>query len=246
MAPTTRRRARDAVAAAGGGPDTVAAAPAGGDPGDAVAARYNLDGAPSSSGSAGMLTLPTILTLLRVAAIPVLFVAYFWPAPWAPAVCGGIFVGASLTDWLDGYLARVLNASSAFGAFLDPVADKLMVAAALILLCTTPPNAAGAQWLLPLATTAIIGREITMSALREWAAAAGGDAHKAVAVNSLGKWKTATQMASITLLLTFRDGGSGIVAQTSLWLGPALLVVASVLALWSLGVYFAAVFRFMR
>ncbi|KAJ7535243.1 hypothetical protein O6H91_12G024400 [Diphasiastrum complanatum] len=168
----------------------------------------------SSSGK--LLTLPTILTLARVVAVPTL-----------------------VADWLDGYLARKMKSSSAFGAFLDPVADKLMVATALVLLCTRPPSMtwfSTVPWLVSLPAIAIIGREITMSAVREWAAAQGGELHKAVAVNSLGKAKTASQMVALTLLLASRDAG----VKTGVWtaiLGIGLLYVSAVLALWSLGVY---------
>jgi CDP-diacylglycerol--glycerol-3-phosphate 3-phosphatidyltransferase len=132
---------------------------------------------------------------------------------WATTAVATIFVLAAITDWLDGYLARKMGSSSEFGAFLDPVADKLMVATTLVLLCTRPPAMAWARvapWLLPLPAIAIIGREITMSAVREWAASQGEEMHKAVAVNKLGKWKTMSQMVALTLLLANRNGGYGI------------------------------------
>nr|PNR45039.1 hypothetical protein PHYPA_014810 [Physcomitrium patens] len=156
------------------------------------------------------LTLPTILTLARVAAVPALLAVFYCEEKWATTAGATIFVVAAVTDWLDGYLARKMGSSSEFGAFLDPVADKLMVATTLVLLCTRPPVAALAKvgpWLLPVPAITIIGREITMSALREWAASQGGDVRQAVAVNSLGKWKTAAQMVALTLLLAGRDGG---------------------------------------
>lgn len=190
-------------------------------------------------------TLPTILTLARVAAIPALIYAWFaqqWLA------CLSLFIAASLTDYLDGYLARKLNASSAFGAFLDPVADKLMVAVVLILMSTAPvPSGtfAGNTWILPLLTCAIIGREITMSALREWAAALGPEAHKAVAVSWLGKWKTATQMISLTLLLSNRANLGEIVDQVAAVAGLPLLGLAALFTVWSLAEYFAGLWKFM-
>eukprot|EP00210_Caulerpa_lentillifera_P001743 g1673.t1 len=150
-----------------------------------------------------LFTLPTILTILRILLVPVLVVLWFNPWKWAPFLGAQVFMFASLTDCLDGFLARKLNLTTAFGAFLDPVADKLMVSAALILLSIDPPQ--------PMSSTAIaipviviIGREITMSALREWAASASAEAHKAVKVNSLGKWKTAFQFLSLAMLLSCR------------------------------------------
>eukprot|EP00241_Pyramimonas_parkeae_P010565 CAMPEP_0114255240 /NCGR_PEP_ID=MMETSP0058-20121206/17442_1 /TAXON_ID=36894 /ORGANISM="Pyramimonas parkeae, CCMP726" /LENGTH=233 /DNA_ID=CAMNT_0001369583 /DNA_START=257 /DNA_END=958 /DNA_ORIENTATION=- len=207
--------------------------------------RYNLQGSTASSG----LTIPTMLTLLRVAAVPVLVGIFFMEAAWVPGVCAGIFLAAAITDWLDGYLARKMNSTSAFGAFLDPVADKLIVTAALILLCARP--AAGITsvypWLLPVASIVIIAREITMSALREWAAAAGGDAHKAVAVSSIGKWKTAAQMSALTLMLWLRDADvvSNPLAAAGANAGAMLLLIATVLTLWSLVIYMSGAMKYM-
>lgn len=189
------------------------------------------------------LTLPTILTLSRVAAVPVLLAAFYSQETWATTATATIFVLAAVTDWLDGYLARKMGSSSEFGAFLDPVADKLMVATTLVLLCTRPPLAALAKfgpWLLPLPAIAIIGREITMSALREWAASQGKDVRKAVAVNGLGKWKTAAQMMALTLLLAGRDGGGGVALGVT---GVSLLYVSAGLALWSLVVYIRSLWK---
>jgi len=197
----------------------------------------------SSAGSGNLLTLPTILTLVRVAAVPALIAVFYTQATWATLAGATIFVLAAITDWLDGYLARRMGTSSEFGAFLDPVADKLMVVTTLVLLCTrSSPTmiARFAPWLLPVPAIAMIGREITMSALREWAASQGGDIHKAVAVNNLGKWKTATQMVALTLLLASRDGGGGAVIEVA---GVSLLYVAAGLALWSLAVYIKAMWK---
>lgn len=202
----------------------------------------------SSAGSDKVLTLPTILTLGRVAAVPAIVLFWFLPAEWAPTACACVFVGASVTDYLDGYLARKLNASSAFGAFLDPVADKLMVCAVLILLSTAPIAAgplAGNAWIIPSATLAIVSREITVSALREWAATQGSQARGAVAVNWVGKWKTALQMAALTLLLILRMDVGGALGSLAAWAGPTLLLAAAVLTAWSLVVYMGAMMKHM-
>ncbi|CAM6016678.1 unnamed protein product [Sphagnum balticum] len=187
-----------------------------------------------------LLTLPTILTLSRVAAIPAMLAVFYSQERWATTAVATIFVIAAMTDWLDGYLARKMGLSSEFGAFLDPVADKLMVATTLVLLCTRPPAMAWARvapWLLPLPAIVIIGREITMSAVREWAASQGGDMHKTVAVNKLGKYKTVLQMVALTLLLANRNGGGGDALGIA---GVSLLYIAAGLALWSLVVYIRA------
>eukprot|EP00240_Pyramimonas_obovata_P015643 CAMPEP_0118932204 /NCGR_PEP_ID=MMETSP1169-20130426/9475_1 /TAXON_ID=36882 /ORGANISM="Pyramimonas obovata, Strain CCMP722" /LENGTH=294 /DNA_ID=CAMNT_0006874827 /DNA_START=162 /DNA_END=1046 /DNA_ORIENTATION=+ len=205
----------------------------------------NSDTSKASSG----LGIPTILTLLRVAVIPVLVVVYFLPGAWVPSACAGMFVAAAITDFLDGYLARKWNETSDFGAFLDPVADKLMVTAALLLLCTKFPTGPAMQYplLLPVAALVIISREITVSAVREWAATAGGDAQKAVKVNSIGKWKTATQMIALTLLLLLRDAqeATGIVVVGQM-AGAGLLFIATVLTIWSLWVYMSGLLKYMK
>lgn len=158
---------------------------------------------------------------------------------WGRTATTSIFIAAAATDWLDGYLARKMRLGSIFGAFLDPVADKLMVATTLILLCTRPLEVAGfghVPWLLAVPSIAIIGREITMSAVREWAASQDTKLLEAVAVNNLGKWKTATQMAALTILLATRDSslaGSGILVPS----GVALLYISAGLSVWSLAVY---------
>ena len=141
------------------------------------------------------------------------------------------------------------NASTPFGAFLDPVADKLVVATVLILMSTLPvPSGplAGNVWALPLLSCVIIGREITMSALREWAAALGPEAHSAVAVSWMGKWKTAAQMASLTLLLAARVPGVGQAgAEAAGAAGMPLLGLAAALTVASLAQYFAGLWKFM-
>ncbi|PIA38772.1 hypothetical protein AQUCO_02700164v1 [Aquilegia coerulea] len=192
-----------------------------------------------------LLTIPTILTLGRVAAIPLLITTFYSNGWWATTATTSIFIAAAITDWLDGYLARKMRLGTAFGAFLDPVADKLMVAATLVLLCTRPLEVGGfgeISWLLPIPSIAIIGREITMSAVREWAASQNGKVLEAVAVNNLGKWKTATQMTALTMLLATRDSsivGSHILLPT----GVALLYISAGLAVWSLAVYMRKIWR---
>lgn len=175
------------------------------------------------------LTLPTQLTLLRVFAIPLLVLVYYLDFRHHTIVAAGIFIAAAITDWLDGYLARKLNATSNFGAFLDPVADKLIVATALVVLLEQDP---GLALMLPVAI--IIGREITISALREWMAELGQRA--SVAVRGIGKLKTGTQMTAISMLLWREPTFSLPVYE----LGYALLLVASVLTLWSMVVYIRA------
>ncbi|CAA2958303.1 CDP-diacylglycerol--glycerol-3-phosphate 3-phosphatidyltransferase 2-like [Olea europaea subsp. europaea] len=155
-----------------------------------------------------LLTLPTILTICRVAAVPLLVSTFYVDSWWGPTVTTAIFVSAAITDWLDGYLARKMKLGTPFGSFLDPVADKLMVAATLVLLCTKPLEAGifgQAPWLLTVPAIAVISREITMSAVREWAASQDKKLLEAVAVNNLGKWKTATQMTALTIILAARD-----------------------------------------
>lgn len=192
-----------------------------------------------------LLTLPTILTLGRVAAVPLLVSTFYVDSWWGTTATTSIFIAAAITDWLDGYLARKLGSGSAFGAFLDPVADKLMVAAILVLLCTRPLEISMFErvpWLISAPAIAIIGREITMSAVREWAASQDSKLLEAVAVNKLGKWKTATQMTALTILLVTRDsslrGAESLVAC-----GVVLLYTSAGLALWSLIVYMKKIWK---
>ena len=173
--------------------------------------------------------IPNILTLLRIALIPVFVVIFYLPWDWAALVCALVFALAGLTDWLDGYLARRLNQVSPMGAFLDPVADKLMVATALILLVQADPNP-----VLAIPSVVIIGREITISALREWMAELGARAK--VAVSVIGKIKTALQMIAIFLLILKMDLW-GLPVYT---IGYVLLYVAAILTLWSMVVYLRA------
>ncbi|KAL6768227.1 PGP1 [Auxenochlorella protothecoides x Auxenochlorella symbiontica] len=196
------------------------------------------------------LNLPNLLTISRVFMVPMFVVTWFWTSTAAPATTAALFTIAALTDWLDGYLARRLQLTSAFGAFLDPVADKIMVSTALILLASDPPPPIS----LPAMVVPVVimtARELTMSALREWAAAWSNEAHKAVKVNSLGKWKTALQMVAMTALLVLRHAdlilGPGYESGLhALVLGAlAVLWLAAFLAVWSLVNYMSCVWKFL-
>jgi len=176
-----------------------------------------------------LLTWPNLLTLARIALIPVIVVVFFLPYSWSPPVTCLIFFLAGVTDWLDGYLARRFNESSAFGRFLDPVADKLMVSTTLLLLLS-----ADSSWWLTVAVIIIIGREITISALREWMAEMG--AAKQVAVSYIGKVKTTVQMVAIGLMLFQYPLGPVDIYE----LGIGMLVVAAGFTLWSMGIYLLA------
>ncbi len=173
--------------------------------------------------------IPNLLTWFRIVLIPV-FIAVFYVSDdtlslhqkhmWSFA----IFWFASITDWLDGYLARVLNQSSAFGAFLDPVADKLMVVAALVILIKLDYVDVAIAFI-------IIGRELTISALREWMAQLGNS--KSVAVSMIGKVKTVFQMLAIQFLL-FHEPLFGLSTR---WIGTLLIYLAAILTLWSMVYY---------
>ena len=176
------------------------------------------------------LNIPILLTWLRVALIPLVVGVFFLPDHWMTLHDRGlsataIFIVAALTDWFDGYLARRWNQTSSFGAFLDPVADKLMVAGALLLLVELGRTTAVIAFI-------IIGREIAISALREWMAQIG--ASKSVAVSSLGKVKTIAQMIAIPMLL-YKVPLFGVI--DTLYLGTILLYIAAVLTLWSMVYY---------
>jgi CDP-diacylglycerol--glycerol-3-phosphate 3-phosphatidyltransferase len=182
------------------------------------------------------LNIPNTLTLLRIVLVPVLVLVFYMDFKGHLLVAAGVFSLAAITDWFDGYLARRLRQTTPFGAFLDPVADKLMVAVALVLLVEHHNDL-----LFTLAACVIIGREIVVSALREWMAELGRRA--SVAVSFLGKVKTAFQMVSIIVLLAVdaeRDG-SEILA-----LGLVLVYLAAGLTLWSMWVYLRAALRIMR
>ena len=174
--------------------------------------------------------IPILLTWLRVALIPLVVGVFYLPPGWIPLedrnlAATLVFIVAAVTDWFDGFLARRWNQTSAFGAFLDPVADKLMVAGALLVLVQLDRCNAILAFI-------IIGREITFSALREWMAQLG--ASKSVAVNSIGKIKTAAQMTAIPALLYY-DVILGAI-DTRYW-GEKLLWLAAVLTVWSMLYY---------
>ena len=175
------------------------------------------------------LNVPNLLTWGRIVLIPLLLVVYYLPERWIPdhgqnVIAAGIFGLAAVTDWLDGYLARSLKQTSAFGAFLDPVADKLMVATALLILVDIDN-------VQSFIAAIIIGREIAISALREWMAKLGES--RSVAVSFVGKLKTTAQMAAILLLL-YNDPIWFI--DTHL-IGTWLIYIAAVLTLWSMAYY---------
>ena len=176
------------------------------------------------------INIPNALTIMRILLIPVLVVVFYLPFKNHLLVAAAIFAFAAVTDWFDGYLARRLGQMTAFGAFLDPVADKLMVAIALVLLVERHDTL-----LFTLAACVIIGREIVISALREWMAELGE--RTSVAVSYIGKVKTAFQMVAITGLLAIDP------ATDESWLLALCYVVlytAAVLTLWSMLIYLKA------
>ena len=176
------------------------------------------------------LNLPTILTLSRIAVIPVFVGFYLVNAPWAYKTCTWLFVAAAITDWLDGFLARKYNQTSRFGAFLDPVADKLMVTVVLVLLVHHNPSRF-ADIFIVFAAIIIIGREITISALREWMAQVGERAK--VKVSIIGKYKTAFQLIALPCMI-YHEKIKGIPVVD---IGFALLYCAVGLTLWSMMIY---------
>lgn len=187
------------------------------------------------------LTLPTLLTLFRIALLPVIVIVFYLPEyyasakSWSNLAAAGIFIAAAITDWLDGWIARRYNMSSAFGAFLDPVADKLMVAVALFLIVQQNPTPA-----MAVASAIIVGREISISALREWMAELGQRAK--VGVAWIGKFKTAMQIIAIVVCLHQRD-----LPELRLYrIGEGLLIVAAVLTIWSGFLYVRVAWPIMR
>jgi CDP-diacylglycerol--glycerol-3-phosphate 3-phosphatidyltransferase len=183
---------------------------------------------------------PNILTFVRIGAIPLLVLFYYLPVPWAHTAAAGIFFLAAVTDWLDGYLARYLKQTTKLGTFLDPVADKLTVSIALVLIVAEPTfreMSFGTLFIsipLPFITipvAIIVARELIVSALREWMAEVGK--RKSIAVSSIGKLKTAVQMLALIVLLYCTKGTDASLVVT----GLILLYVAAVLTIWSMLMY---------
>jgi CDP-diacylglycerol--glycerol-3-phosphate 3-phosphatidyltransferase len=173
--------------------------------------------------------VPNTLTWIRIAAIPLIVLLFLMPYPWAHPASGLLFAAAGVTDSLDGYLARRLGQTSRLGAFLDPVADKLVVAVALVLLVSKDTRA-----LIVLTAIVIIGREIAISALREWMAEIGQ--RRKVAVSQLGKYKTILQIVGLSMMLF----DSPLLGLPIYRLGVILTVVAAVATLISMGAYLRA------
>ena len=180
--------------------------------------------------------IPNVLTIGRILAVPLVVALFYWTSnPWADPLAAFVFIFAAITDWIDGYLARKLQVTTPLGAFLDPVADKLMVATALVLLVSKDQD-----WVIVISAMIIVGREITVSALREWMAHLGARAK--VAVSSLGKWKTIVQMVGLSFMV-YRNDLLGLPIYR---MGVALLVVAAVLTLWSMVSYMRAAWPELR
>jgi CDP-diacylglycerol--glycerol-3-phosphate 3-phosphatidyltransferase len=169
------------------------------------------------------MNIPTTLTLSRIAVIPLLLVCYYLPYPWAHLVAAILFLLTAITDWLDGYLARSLSQSTPLGAFLDPVADKLVVCVVIVMVISQ-------QYAdhLVIPAVVIIGREIAISALREWMSEMGKRA--SVAVTYLGKVKTTIQMVALIVLLLYTKR----LPDWVLYTGEVLLYIAALLTLWSM------------
>jgi CDP-diacylglycerol--glycerol-3-phosphate 3-phosphatidyltransferase len=180
------------------------------------------------------------LTWIRIAAIPMVVIVFMLPWEWAKPTAAVIFTLAGLTDWLDGYLARKLNLTSRFGAFLDPVADKLMVTTALVLIIWAAPShnmplVPGHEMVLTVCAAIIIGREIVISALREWMAEMG--ARSKVAVSNIAKIKTIFQLVGVgAMLYTYPIFG----ILPAYGIGFVLVVAAAALTIWTMYLYLKA------
>lgn len=181
------------------------------------------------------MNIPNLLTLLRVAVIPVVLILFYLPYPYSRQIAFCLYAAACVTDWIDGYLARKWGQTSKFGAFLDPVADKLLVAVSLVMILEAEPNS-----VLAMLVAIIIGREITVSALREWMAELGQ--RTSVAVGWIGKLKTIFQMVAIGCML-WKIPLLGIPFYE---IGFALLFAAAVLTVWSMLIYLRAAWPFMK
>lgn len=173
-----------------------------------------------------ILNIPTLLTLLRIALIPVMMVVFYLPFVDARLWCSLIFIVASLTDWFDGFLARKLNLQTAFGEFLDPVADKLMVVVILVLIVQGDPAV-----YIAIPAAIIIGREVSVASLREWMAELGQ--RSVIKVSWVGKCKTGFQMLALLCLLYGADL-SGVPVRT---VGLVAIYIAAILTLWSMWQY---------
>lgn len=172
------------------------------------------------------MSIPNLLTLLRISLIPIFMVIFYLPFEWRYMTSAAIFTLAAITDWLDGYLARKLHQVSPLGEFLDPVADKLIVAVALVLLVQSHASA-----LLAIPAAIIVCREIVISALREWMAEMGK--RQKVAVSNLGKFKTVGQMVAIICLLSQNPQNNSVITL----FGYGLIYAAALVTLWSMVIY---------
>jgi len=182
-----------------------------------------------------LFSLPNILTWIRILAIPLIVVVFFLPVSWSGPAAGLLFALAGITDYLDGYLARKLGQTSRFGAFLDPVADKLIVATALVLIVQHDPRI-----YLTVVAAIIIGREITVSALREWMSEIGASAK--VSVTWFGKWKTTAQIFGISMMLFEAPIGP----MDTYFVGMILLYIAAALTMYSMIDYLRSAWPALR
>ena len=189
--------------------------------------------------ASNMINIPNALTIFRIVAIPLIIIVYMWRFPAYEWVCTILFTFAGISDALDGYLARKWNQTSKLGAFLDPVADKLLVSTLLILVASDERVLQTVQYknLFVIAVMIIIGREITVSALREWMAELGNRA--AVAVSTVGKYKTGFQMTAIGALLLFHN----LLFLPTMIIGEICLYLAAILTVWSMAIYLRAAYN---
>ncbi|MGD8341460.1 MAG: CDP-diacylglycerol--glycerol-3-phosphate 3-phosphatidyltransferase [Gammaproteobacteria bacterium] len=181
------------------------------------------------------INVPNALTWIRILAIPLIIGVFFLPVAWAGPAAGILFALAGITDYFDGYLARRMGQTSRFGAFLDPVADKLVVTTALVMIVQRDP-----QIYLAIVAAIIIGREITVSALREWMSEVGASAK--VSVSWFGKWKTTVQIFGISMMLFERPIGPIPIYR----IGEVLLVIAAALTIFSMLDYLRSAWPTLR